>query len=148
MDSKTDAPVIYGGNAKPNRSTKQALWRGMKKTCPRCGAGDLFGNYTAVREACDTCDLDYSGQRADDAPPYFTMLIAGHLVIPLALETKRQLDPPLALQFLIWSCVLALLIWLLLPITKGGLIGIQWANRMHGFSDTGEDQTGADPSDP
>lgn len=144
MDTKLDSPVIYGDTAIEERSTKQALWRGMNKTCPQCGTGTLFAGYTKVKNHCDSCGLDYSGQRADDAPPYFTMLIAGHLIIPLALETKRQLDPPLALQFLIWSVVLAFLIWLLLPITKGGLIGIQWANRMHGFSENGEDETGAD----
>ena len=63
------------------------------------------------------------------------MLIAGHLIIPLALEMKRHLDPPLIVQFMIWPVVLLIFTLLLLPVVKGALVGIQWANRMHGFSE-------------
>ncbi len=141
MTIKTDKPIIFGNKPGTGRSVKTAFFHGLKKKCPQCGKGKLFNGYTKVKEACASCGLDYSGQQADDAPPYFTMLITGHLVIPIALEFKRHLDPPLGLQFLIWGIVMAVMIWLLLPITKGGLIGIQWANKMHGFSDTGKDET-------
>jgi len=29
--------------------------------------------------------------------------------------------------------------WWMLPASKGALIGLQWANRMHGFADHGDD---------
>ena len=63
------------------------------------------------------------------------MLIAGHLTVPLLIEMQWQLDPPLWFVLGFWSLVICLEIWALLPITKGALIGVQWANRMHGFSD-------------
>ena len=138
--SPAETPLVFGGTDTGRRSVRKAMWRGLKKRCPQCGTGHLFAGYTKVNDNCPDCGLDLSGHQADDAPPYFTMLISGHLVIPLALEMKRHFHPPLGLQFLLWGAVLALMIWWLLPITKGALIGIQWANRMHGFSDDpGED---------
>ena len=92
-------------------------------------------------DRCTICDLDLTGHQADDGPPYFTMLIAGHLIIPMALEMKRHLDPPLLVQFMIWPLVLLVFTLFLLPVVKGGLIGIEWANRMHGFSDEPDQST-------
>lgn len=79
------------------------------------------------------CGLDFTGHRADDAPPYATMLSVGHIAIPMALVVKQLLDPPLAVQFAGWlPAVVSATVWLL-PMSKGALIGLQWANRMHGF---------------
>lgn len=139
MSDNFSDPVIYGGNNGERRSVRSAMWRGMKKRCPQCGKGHIFSTYTRVNDYCSECGLHLGGHQADDAPPYFTMLIAGHIVIPLGLEIKRHFHPPVGLQLLAWLVALGVLIWLLLPVTKGALIGVQWANRMHGFSDTPEE---------
>ncbi|MEM9988654.1 MAG: DUF983 domain-containing protein [Pseudomonadota bacterium] len=116
-----------------HRRTWPAIWRGMKKRCPRCGKGHLFNGYTKVAESCPICGQDFTGQRADDAPPYITMMIVGHaLAIPI-VEVKRHLDPPLGLQLLLWMSLATVMTLTLLPIAKGALIGLQWAQRMHGF---------------
>jgi uncharacterized protein (DUF983 family) len=141
MTEATDQPVIYGSQKLRDRSRRQAMWRAARNKCPQCGEGKLLAGYVKVEESCSSCGLSFSGHRADDAPPYFTMMIVGHIVIPLALELKRHVHPPLALQFLLWTFVMGIMTWWLLPKVKGALIGLQWANRMHGFSDTPDEDT-------
>lgn len=135
-------PLIFGDppeKSDPTRSVKTALWAGARNKCPQCHEGRIFENYTKTHENCSSCGLYLAGHRADDAPPYFTTLIAGHLTIPLLMEMQFRLAPPLWFVFGFWGGILALLVWRLLPITKGALIGLQWANRMHGFSDRPEE---------
>lgn len=112
----------------------------MRKRCPACGRGRLFAGYLRTADTCGACGLTIAGHRADDAPPYVTMMIVGHLLIPLAVAAKQFFDPPLGLQFAVFTtAAVALSLWLM-PLSKGALIGVQWANRMHGFA--GDD---ADP---
>lgn len=127
----------FGGES--GRSWLSGLWRGMRKRCPECGEGRVFSGYVRTREACPHCGLDLSGHRADDAPPYMTVFLVGHLAIPAALAAKQLFDPPLGLQFAIWMPLIILMTFWLLPIVKGGLIGLQWSNHMHGFAGPGWD---------
>ncbi len=78
--------------------------------------------------------------RADDAPPYFTILIAGHIVIPLLMMTELTLAPPIWLHLLIWVPLTAALSIALLPRVKGAIAGLQWAHSMHGFGLDGRGQ--------
>ncbi|NWG72573.1 MAG: DUF983 domain-containing protein [Parvularculaceae bacterium] len=109
--------------------------RGLSKRCPACGRGRLFAGYTRIAKACSECGLDFTGHRADDAPPYVTILVVGHVAIPLALAAKQAFDPPLGLQFAVLTPIMLVAAYLMLPISKGGLVGLQWANRMHGFGE-------------
>jgi uncharacterized protein (DUF983 family) len=130
---------VFGG-ADAHRPWLTALLRGAAKRCPSCGMRGLFAGYTRVAPACARCGLEFTGHRADDAPPYVTTLIVGHLTIPAALAVTRIFEPPLAWQFAIFlPLIVAMTLWLL-PISKGALIGVQWANRMHGFGDGAEDE--------
>lgn len=134
-----DRTHVFGGDVCDSRFWPQAVGRGMRKTCPKCGRGALFAGYTKTARECSACGLDLSGHEADDAPPYATILITGHLAIPAALASKQLFDPPLWLQFSIWTPLILLVTFWLLPRAKGALIGLQWANRMHGFADHGND---------
>ena len=129
----SDTVQTFGGDH-GRRSWLSAMGRGMAHKCPECGRGKLFSGYVKTKPQCDSCGLDLSGHRADDAPPYITTIIAGHVVIPLALAAKQLFDPPITVQFAIWLPVLVLFTWVLLPASKGAMIGLQWANRMHGFA--------------
>ena len=133
--SESGGGAIYGGAAHGGRSWPQALWRGARKRCPQCDGHGLFVGYLTTAKTCPHCALALDGHRADDAPPYITIMIVGHLLIPAALATKQLFDPPLALQFLIWGPALVAASAWLLPIAKGAMIGLQWANRMHGFGE-------------
>jgi len=117
------------------RSWPKSISRGFRKKCPQCGRGSLYKGYLKPNAQCDECSLNLSGHQADDAPPYITMMIVGHLVIPLALAHRQFFDPSLTSQFAIWTPILLLATFWLLPRSKGALIGLQWAHRMHGFAD-------------
>jgi uncharacterized protein (DUF983 family) len=117
----------------PRRPWPKAVGRGFLCRCPACGEGRLFSGYVTVNKACPQCAEDLQHQRADDAPPYFTIFIVGHTVIPLMLLTEKLWMPPLWLHFALWlPLTLGLSLWLL-PRTKGATVGLQWALRMHGF---------------
>ena len=116
------------------RATWPAMKLGMAGKCPSCGEGKLFKKFTTINDACPSCGLNIDGHRADDAPPYVTIMIVGHVAIPIALMVERVYAPSLTLQLIFWSIVMiAMSLWLL-PVAKGTLINLQWANRMHGFS--------------
>jgi uncharacterized protein (DUF983 family) len=115
------------------RNWKLALWRGFRRTCPSCGKGKLFQTYLGVAPTCNHCHEDLSHQQADDAPPYFTIVIVGHIVVPLLLLVERVYMPPLWVHFVVWlPLTLFLTLWFL-PRVKGATVGLQWALRMHGF---------------
>jgi uncharacterized protein (DUF983 family) len=117
------------------RSWKTGLWRGLTCNCPSCGAGKLFGGYLKTQPACSSCGTIFSGHRADDAPPYFTMMIVGHVVVPLMLLVERIWSPELWVHFVLWLPLTLFMSLALLPMVKGAIIGLQWAFRMHGFAE-------------
>jgi len=123
----------FGGEAR-QRSWQQAVRRGIRKKCPQCGHGALFAGYSKTTAYCSHCGLDLSGHEANDAPPYITILLVGHVMIPLALAVKQLFDPPLWGQFAIWLPLILTASFLILPMAKGAVVGLQWANRMHGFA--------------
>ncbi len=117
------------------RSIKQAMWRGFQTRCPACGQGHLMGKYLKVAPKCTSCGEDFSHQRADDAPPYFTIIIVGHVLIPLVWLVERNYSPPVVPQIIFWPFAIAALSLWLLPRVKGAIVGLQWATKMHGFGD-------------
>ncbi len=120
--------------AAPARNLGQAMRRGFVGRCPNCGEGRLFRAYLKVAPRCPTCGEDLSHQRADDAPPYITMLIVGHVVVAGVLAAEDIFpQSPLWLDALIWLWLTLMLSLALLPRVKGALVGYQWALRMHGF---------------
>lgn len=115
------------------RDKWQAIRRGLSRRCPACGIGSMYGRYLKVEHACAHCGTELHHQRADDAPPYFTMLIVGHVVVGGVLSVERQFAPPTWVHMVLWLPLVLGLSLAMLPIVKGGLIGLQWALRMHGF---------------
>jgi uncharacterized protein (DUF983 family) len=63
------------------------------------------------------------------------MLIVGHIVVAGVLALEIGTHPPMWVQMVIWLPLTVILSLTLLPIIKGAIVGLQWANRMHGFSD-------------
>ncbi|MDE2018241.1 MAG: DUF983 domain-containing protein [Hyphomicrobiales bacterium] len=119
------------------RDVAGAVRRGFSRRCPACGEGALFDGYLAVVPACAACGADMTPQRADDAPAYVTIAIVGHVVVAGFLAADEFWPGmPMAAAIALWSAVtVGLSLWLL-PRAKGALIGVQWANRMHGFAAT------------
>ncbi|MEJ0097375.1 MAG: DUF983 domain-containing protein [Bauldia sp.] len=111
----------------------QAMLRGFVGRCPHCGKGRLFGHFLKPVAHCAVCGEDYTAQRADDAPPYFTMVIVGHILIPIMLAVELTTNLSVTTHMLIWLPAAAILTIGLLQPVKGAIIALQWALRMHGF---------------
>ncbi|MGI9481776.1 MAG: DUF983 domain-containing protein [Hyphomicrobiales bacterium] len=124
------------------RSVPRAMLRGGLLKCPACGKGKLFGRYLKAANTCGNCSEELFHHRADDAPPYFTMILVGHLVFPGIFIAERFYQPPLWLHFALWAPLLILLCLLFLPVVKGTIIGLQWSLFMHGFNPA--DRNGTD----
>ena len=115
------------------RSWKRAMWRGLRGSCPNCGKGRMFRAFLKVAGTCGQCGEELHHHRADDAPPYFTMFLTGHIVIPAMLVVEKLWHPPLEVHFVLWTVVTLALAFALMPAVKGAIVGLQWALRMHGF---------------
>ena len=124
----------FGPDRAGRRDLGAALRRGLLGRCPRCGEGRLFRAYLKVVDRCEVCGEDMHHQRADDAPPYITMLLVGHIVVA-GVVAAEELWPTSSLWLgaLVWLSLTLVLSLLILPRVKGALVGYQWALRMHGF---------------
>lgn len=103
------------------------LKRGLIGKCPNCGDGKLFSRYLKVDPVCDACEHDNAQYPADDAPPYFTILIVGHLVLGPLLIFPFIWQWPAGLVLAITLPIVVVLTLTLLPRVKGAVIGGQWA---------------------
>ncbi|MDI4666599.1 DUF983 domain-containing protein [Xanthobacter autotrophicus] len=115
------------------RPIPDALLRGARGLCPACGAGRLFSSYLKVAPYCPGCDEELYHHRADDAPPYATILLVGHIVVPLMVLVEEMYRPEVWVHLTLWLPLTLALCLGLLPPLKGMLVNLQWALRMHGF---------------
>lgn len=113
----------------------QAMRRGFRRRCPRCGTGPLMQGYLKVRNNCAVCGESLHHHRADDGPAYMTILIVGHLMAPLIgwAFVEFRPDPVVLATIFSVGCV-TLSLWML-PRLKGAIVAFQWAKRMHGFGE-------------
>ncbi|KIL99860.1 Transcription initiation factor TFIIIB Brf1 subunit/Transcription initiation factor TFIIB [Paramagnetospirillum magnetotacticum MS-1] len=109
-----------------------SIWRGLRRRCPRCGVGECLEGYLAIPVACAFCGERLGHIKADDGPAYFTVLIAGHVTVPLILAAEQAWHPPLEVQMVVALGGLGLLIWRLLPRMKGAVLGLMWAHGLKG----------------
>ncbi|HLB96102.1 MAG TPA: DUF983 domain-containing protein [Acetobacteraceae bacterium] len=101
-----------------------AFGRGMLGCCPACGQANLFAGFLRIVPKCASCLAVLGTAHADDAPPYFVILITGHIVIP-AMPLVQKFGNPTSLEltaiFVPLTVVLA--IGLLRPV-KGGVLAV------------------------
>jgi uncharacterized protein (DUF983 family) len=119
--------------ARSRRPVWRSIRRGFRGRCPNCGEGRLFYRYLKVVAECPACGEDLSHQRADDAPPYITIVVVGHIIVPLVLEVETHWHLPTLVHLAIWLPLTLILSLLLLQPVKGAVVGLQWALYMHGF---------------
>ena len=127
-------PVHYGAASRPSFWT--SLARGLARRCPRCGRGSLFRSYLKANDHCPVCNLPFDPLRSDDAAPYFTIFIVGHIIVPLVLVVEQQFAPPVWLQLAVWLPVTLVLTLLLLPFVKGAVMAAIWHLKAKDPSDT------------
>ena len=115
------------------RSFWEAIARGLRFRCPRCGGGSLFRKWLKPREACPACALDLTPQQADDFPAYLSIFVTGHLLAPIIIMLALDYAFTSLQMMAIILPTATLMILLLLQPMKGAVIAAQWWNGMHGF---------------
>ncbi len=109
-----------------DNSTLTSILRGFRRRCPGCGAAALYRRYLKPVACCPACGESFGQIRADDFPPYLTILVVGHLVVPLILVAER-LGFSTVQQVALFVPATLLLTLLLLPRLKGAIIGLMWS---------------------
>ena len=142
METVSTRPTIWSQETslKEKRDVWQAMKRGFRGRCPRCGEGKLFRAFLKTADRCSNCGQDFTAHRADDLPAYLVIVIVGHIVVPLALWIETNYSPPVALQLAIYLPITFAASLALLQPVKGSVVGMQWALRMHGFNEANPDQ--------
>jgi uncharacterized protein (DUF983 family) len=86
------------------------LVHGVCKSCPECtDCGESLGHI-----------------RADDFLPYLTMVIVGHIIVPLLLLSEQYYAPPTWFQMTVWPIAALALMGVMLPICKGFCVNLIW----------------------
>tara|TARA_B100001094_G_scaffold281728_1_gene293345 strand:- start:291 stop:686 length:396 start_codon:yes stop_codon:yes gene_type:complete len=130
---KINQPKASSMNNTLERPLLKSVLNGWRLCCPSCGNGKLMKSYLTVAQDCGSCSQEFHFQRVDDGPAYITILVLGHLLVPLILVCYEMFRPEPVVMALGLSGIAIILALLLLPRIKGALIGLQWAKRMHGF---------------
>ena len=99
----------------------------------------MFSSYLKVAPACESCGEALHHHRADDAPPYLTIFVVGHLLVPFMLWLEVAHEPAYWIHIAIWLPLTLILCLTLLPVLKGAVVAYQWALRMHGFDEDSEE---------
>ncbi len=108
----------------PNPPMMTQIGRGLLGRCPACGVGKIFSGFLRVVPACEHCGAPLGQLRSDDAPPYITILIVGHIVIGLLVVMETDFSLSLGLETaILLPLTLVLTLGLLRPI-KGATVGL------------------------
>lgn len=115
---------VVGAVAWPVPPLATALGRGLCMRCPACGQTPLFQGYLTVTPVCSNCGAPLGLARADDAPPYFTIVIVGHVVVGGMWSLERAYMPPLWVHAAIWIPLTIVMSLVLLRPIKGATVGL------------------------
>jgi uncharacterized protein (DUF983 family) len=115
-----------------SQSTTGALIRGALGQCPRCGRGRLLHRYLKIVDRCSGCGEPYGHFRVDDAAPWLTILLVGHMTMPIVLMSEQSFDPPMWVGLSIYLPFIVLLTLGLLPRCKGMLLAVMWVTKAEG----------------
>jgi len=116
----------------PEIELKTAALRALMGRCPHCGQGKLMRGYLKQVESCTVCGERLGHIRADDAAPWLTIILVGHVFLPLAFLVNLDWMPVWAVAAL-WSVFLAGLSLAILPRAKSLFIAILWQTRAPGY---------------
>lgn len=108
------------------------LRRGLLGRCPNCGSGGLFASYLKPVEHCTACSEPYGHIRSDDAAPWLTILVVGHLAVPIILAVESRTHWPTWVSLAVWLPFVFALTLAFLPRMKGLLMAVLWFTRAPG----------------
>jgi uncharacterized protein (DUF983 family) len=111
---------------------KTAIRRAVLGRCPACGEGKLFQSYLKQVENCAACSERFGHIRADDAAPWGTIILVGHVFLPFAFMVNVDFMPTWAVM-LMWASLFSLLSLAVLPRSKALFLAILWHTRAPGY---------------
>ena len=120
------------------QSKSTAIRRGLKRRCPACGHGRAFAGYLRQVDQCAECGEPLGHIRADDFPPYLTIFLVGHIVVPLLLIVEQTYQWSAEQHMIVWPLLTVVLALMALPFLKGGVLGLMWSMGI-----TGRERQGA-----
>jgi uncharacterized protein (DUF983 family) len=105
---------------------KTAARRALMGRCPCCGEGKLFRAYLKQVENCSACGERFGHIRADDAAPWLTLILVGHIFVPVMLIFVAMSEMGTWTQAALWSMIFTGLCLLILPRSKAFFIALLW----------------------
>ncbi|MGI9451831.1 MAG: DUF983 domain-containing protein [Geminicoccaceae bacterium] len=111
----------------------QLLSTALLCRCPACGNGALFQGFLKVRDRCDRCHADLSGQDSGDGPVPFIIFLVGAIVVGLALFIEVSYQPSIWLHLLLWLPLTVILVLGLMRPAKALMIALQYKHRRDDF---------------
>jgi len=139
MTTSHSDPIRYGEPAEAERPLGRSILRGMLNQCPNCGSGKLFASFLKPVDRCAACGEEIFHHRSDDLPPYLVILVLGHVIVGGYMIADAIHHLPVWAHLAIWVPITIITALLTIQPIKGGVIGFQWALRMHGFGGHGDD---------
>ena len=119
-----------------NEKARPGLWPVIGRTllgrCPNCGAGRLFASFLKPVERCAACGEVYAHIRTDDAAPWLTIIVVGHIMVPIVLIAEQHSNWPMWVSIVLWCSLSAAVAVAVLPRAKAFLLGMIWLYRADG----------------
>ncbi|MDB5733544.1 MAG: hypothetical protein JWN16_181 [Alphaproteobacteria bacterium] len=111
---------------------KTAALRALRGRCPCCGEGKLMRSYLKQVDQCSVCGEQFGQIRADDAAPWLTIIVVGHIFLPLAFMLNWDWMPTWA-AMVSMSALFAAISLAILPRAKMLFLAILWQTRAPGY---------------
>ena len=102
---------------------------GARGLCPRCGRGKLFDGFISLKPKCAACGLDYGFADSGDGPAVLVILVAGLIILGLALYVEFTFSPPVWVHILLWLPLSLIVCLGLLRVMKGILVAQQYVKQ-------------------
>lgn len=116
----------------PRMTKGRSILTGFKRKCPSCEQGKAFSGYLKLHDECPHCGAPIGKIRADDFPPYLTIFIVGHIIIPALVFVEANYHLSTTTQMILWPSLAMILSLSLLPLLKGAVVGFMWSIGMKG----------------
>lgn len=144
--TQQDEPVRFGADALPERPLGRSIMRGLLNQCPACGSGKLFRAYLKPVDTCAACGEEIFHHRSDDLPPYLVIMVLGHVLLGGFMMTDLIFPASDWIHLAIWAPLGVITALATIQPIKGGVIGLQWALRMHGFGGESDEPESIGPT--
>jgi uncharacterized protein (DUF983 family) len=126
-DTRLEDASLPGVALRSPPDLRTGLRRGICRSCPACGKGNLFSGYLTVRPICNVCGNDNDQYPSDDFAPYVTIFLVLHMMVPLLFLADRTWKMSVWFEWAVAIPIFSLATLTLLPFAKGGVIGFAWA---------------------